>query len=152
MPIEAIVASPLTISPNPLLLGVLKKGQGANKQLVIRSTAAVPVPFKITAVRSDDPRFEAKPPDESKTMHLLPISFTGAETEGHITAKLRLETDLPNTEPVEVKVNVQVRREEIASVRSGTRDTVYQHQSAPSAVRTEALSPLNGKPRTDRVR
>jgi hypothetical protein len=107
--VEAIIASPLTVQPNPLLLGVLKKGQGATKQLVIRSTAAaVPTPFRITAVRCDDPRFEISPPSEAKTMHLLPVVFKGTDTDGRITAKIHLETDLPNSQPVEVTVNVQV--------------------------------------------
>jgi hypothetical protein len=106
--VEAIVASPLTVQPNPLLLGVIKKGQPASKPLIVRSTASVPTPFRITAVHSDDPRFEVKPPDEAKAMHNLPVTFKGADDEGRITAKLRLETDLPNVEPVEVMVNVQV--------------------------------------------
>jgi hypothetical protein len=108
VPVMAIVASPLTVQPNPLLLGVIKKGEPAGKQLVVRSTAATPTPFRITAARCDDPRFEATLPEEAKTMHLLPIAFKGAQVPGRIAAKLRLETDLPNVEPVDVMVNVQV--------------------------------------------
>ncbi len=108
VPVEAIVASPLTVQPSPLLIGVLKKGQPLTKQLVIRSTAAVPVPFHITAVRCDDPRFEIILPPEAKSLHLLPVTFKGADAAGQITAKLRVETDLPNVEPVEVMVNVQI--------------------------------------------
>ena len=108
VPVEAIVAPPLTVQPNPLLIGVLKKGQSATKPLFIQSTAAVPAPFRITAVRSDDPRFEVKPPSDANIRHLLPVTFKGADAEGRITAKLRLETDLPNVAPVEVIVNVQV--------------------------------------------
>ena len=108
VPVEAIVASPLTVQPSPLMIGVLKKGQSATKQLVVRSTATVPTPFHITAVRCEDPRFEVKPSNDARPMHLLPVIFKGADTEGRITAKLRLETDLPNVEPVDVMVNVQV--------------------------------------------
>jgi hypothetical protein len=106
--VEAIVASPLTVQPNPLLIGVLKKGQPATKQLVVRSTATEPTPFRITAVHCDDPRFEVRPPEKASVMHLLPVTFKGGDAEGRITAKLRLETDLPNVAPVEVVVNVQV--------------------------------------------
>jgi hypothetical protein len=106
--VEGIVASPLTVQPNPLLIGVLKKGQSSSKQLVIRSTAATPSPFHITGVQCDDPRFEINPTTDAKLIHLLPVVFKGSDTEGRITAKILLETDLPNVKPVEVIVNVQV--------------------------------------------
>jgi hypothetical protein len=108
VPVEAIVAPPLAVQPNPLLLGVLKKDQPATKQLVIRSTAAVPAQFHITAAKCDDPRFEVTLPSEAKNLHLLPVTFKGSKEPGRIAAKLRLETDLPNVEPVEVILNVQV--------------------------------------------
>ncbi|MCC6125539.1 MAG: DUF1573 domain-containing protein [Pirellulales bacterium] len=108
VPVVAIIASPLTVQPNPLLIGVIKKGEPASKQLVVRSTSSAPTPFRITGVRSDDPRFEIKPTAESKTMHLLPVTFKGSDAPGRITAKLLLETDLPNAQPVELMVNVQI--------------------------------------------
>jgi hypothetical protein len=108
IPVQAIVTSPLTVQPNPLFLGVLKKGQPMSKPLFIQSTATIPTPFRITAVHSDDPRFEATPPGEAKPRHLLPVTFKGTEEAGRFTAKLHLETDLPNVQPVDVMVNVQV--------------------------------------------
>jgi hypothetical protein len=108
VPVMAIVASPLTVQPNPLLIGVIKLGEPASKQLVVRSTASVPAPFRITGFRCDDPRFEIKPTAEAKMMHLLPVTFKGSDAPGRITAKLLLETDLPNSQPVELMVNVQV--------------------------------------------
>jgi hypothetical protein len=108
IPVEAVVASPLTVQPNPLLIGVLKKGQSASKPLNVRSTAANPVAFHITAVHCDDPRFEVGLPEEAKSRHLLPVLFKGSDTEGRYTAKLRLETDLPDAAPVDVTLNVQV--------------------------------------------
>jgi hypothetical protein len=106
--VEAIVASPLTVQPNPLMIGVLEKGKSGTKQLVVRSTAAEGKPFRITSVRSDDPRFEAHPSDKPNAIHLVPVTFKGGNAEGRITAKMLLETDLPNVAPVEVMVNVQV--------------------------------------------
>jgi hypothetical protein len=104
--VEAVVESPLTVQPNPLLLGVIKKGQPASKPLFVRST--VKKPFRITAVHCDDPRFEVKLPEQAQDKHLLQVNFKGADAEGQVTAKLQLETDLPNIEPVEATVNVQV--------------------------------------------
>jgi hypothetical protein len=108
IPVEGVVTSPLSVRPNPLFLGVLKKGQSAEKQLVVRSTATPPASFRVTAVRSDDPRFEIKPSDDAKTTHLLPVNFKGAAEEGRFSTKLHIETDLPNAHPVEVTVDVQV--------------------------------------------
>jgi hypothetical protein len=108
VPVVAIVASPLTVQPNPLFLGVIGKNLPASKPLVVRSTATVPAPFRITRVHCDDPRFEVTPPTDAKPMHLLPVNFKGADTEGRFTAKLKLETDLPNVQPVEVLLQVQV--------------------------------------------
>jgi hypothetical protein len=106
--IEAIIASPLTVSPNPLLLGVLKKGQSAAKPLVVRSSATPAVPFKITGFKCNDSRFDIKLPEEAKATHLLPVTFKGSDKEGRVTAKIKLETDLPKSQPVEITVNAQV--------------------------------------------
>jgi hypothetical protein len=108
VPVEAIVASPLTVRPNPLFLGVVKKGESTSKPLVVQSKTSVPAPFHITGVRCDDPRFSFKIPSEAKINHLLPITFTATDEAGRFTVKLLVETDMPNTDPVEVMVNVQV--------------------------------------------
>lgn len=108
VPVEAIVASPLTVQPNPLLLGVVKKDQPATKQLVIRSTAAQPTPFHITKAKCDDPRFEVALPKDAKPLHLLPVTFKGSNVPGRFAVKMLLETDLKNVDPVEVMLNVQV--------------------------------------------
>jgi hypothetical protein len=108
VPVEAFIASPLTVRPNPLFLGVVPKGTTASRTLVVQSSASTPAPFHITAVTSSDPLFEVTVPTEAKSPHVLPVLFKGTEEPGRITAKLHLETDIPNAQPIDVTVNVQV--------------------------------------------
>jgi hypothetical protein len=106
--VEGIVVSPLTARPNPLLLGVLKKGQTAVKPLVIQSSATPAASFKITGFKCNDPRFDVKLPAESDTKHVLPVTFKGSDKEGRVSAKITLETDLPKSQPIEITANVQI--------------------------------------------
>jgi hypothetical protein len=102
--VEGIVAQALSVRPSPLFLGVIDAGQPVTRPLVIQGK----VPFHITAVRSNDPRFQCKPPEGANAVHLLPITFDAKNASGKITGKIQIETDYPNAKPLDVDVNVQV--------------------------------------------
>jgi hypothetical protein len=85
-------------------MGVIETGQTVVKPLVVQGKT----PFRITAVRSSDPRFKCKSPEDAKSVHLLPITFDAKDSSGKISGKIHIETDYPNAKPLDVDVNVQV--------------------------------------------
>ncbi|QDU98048.1 DUF1573 domain-containing protein [Lignipirellula cremea] len=89
--VEAIVNSPLTLSPAAWFVGVVKPGQTVDKQLIIRGKK----PFRVTDVRCNGDCFTAKPPSgEAKTLQFVPITFTAPATPGEMAAQIVIETDL----------------------------------------------------------
>jgi hypothetical protein len=88
--VEGKIVPPLTISPSALFLGVLAPGQTVTKQLVVRART----PFKIKAVNCDGEAFQFKTNEQSRTVHLVPVTFTASETTGEIQQSIEIETDL----------------------------------------------------------
>jgi hypothetical protein len=88
--VEGMVASPLTVSPAALSLGVLGPGQTVTKNIVVRSKK----PFRITQVNCKDDCFEFVPSEEAKQLHLIPVKFTAADEPGKISEQIEIETDL----------------------------------------------------------
>jgi hypothetical protein len=87
--IEATVVSPLTVSPATLTLGVVKPGQTVTKQLLVRAKE----PFTITGVQCED-CIEAKVSPESKTLHIVPITFKAGSITGTVSHNIKIQTDL----------------------------------------------------------
>jgi hypothetical protein len=102
--VEGVVSQALSVRPSPLFLGVIDTGQPVTRPLVIQGKT----PFHITSVRSNDPRFQCKPPEGASPVHLLPVTFDAKNASGKITGKIHIETDYPNAKPLDVDVNVQV--------------------------------------------
>lgn len=89
--VQGNVIPPLAISPATLFLGVLQPGQSVTKQLVVRGK----LPFKVSDVQcpaGDCIRYTVK--DETKTLHLIPITFTAGDKPGDFTDMLTIKTDL----------------------------------------------------------
>ena len=105
--VEGLVVAALSVQPSSLLMGVVQPGRPVTRNLVIQGRT----PFRVLAVRPSDERFQCKLSDDSKTVHVLPVTFlaTGAKAAaGTVNAKLRIETDLSGASTVEVSVSVQV--------------------------------------------
>ena len=88
--VEGVVASPLTVSPAALSLGVLGPGQTVTKNIVVRSKK----PFRITKVDCKDDCFEFVPSEEAKQLHLIPVRFTATDEPGKVSEQIQIETDL----------------------------------------------------------
>lgn len=84
------VLPPVTVSPAALSMGIVESGQHVTKQLVVRAKK----PFRITAVRCADSSFAFKPDEQSKLLHLIPVTFTADKAGGRISQEIRIETDL----------------------------------------------------------
>jgi hypothetical protein len=102
--VEARIIAEVTLSPSSLFLGVVKPGQKVTKQLVVQAKK----PFKIKAVHCDDTSFEAKIDDASKTVHVVPITFTAGDKSAKIERKIRIETDLGADISPELKAYAQI--------------------------------------------
>jgi len=90
LPVEGRIVSPLSVSPASLFVGVMKPGQEVTKQLFVRGKR----PFRITGVECPDDRFDFIVPENAKTTHLVPVTFTAGSEPGKISQKIQIETDL----------------------------------------------------------
>jgi hypothetical protein len=88
--VEGKLAAPLVVSPSSLFLGVVQPGQKVTKQIVVQGKR----PFKITGVTASDTALEFKPSDASKTVHLVPVTFTAGNAPGNVNYQIRISTDL----------------------------------------------------------
>jgi hypothetical protein len=89
--VEGRVNSPLTVSPATFSLGQLEPGETVTKQLVVRGKSA----FKITEIKCDGGNcFEFEKPDESKTLQIIPVTYTAGETPGKMVHTIHIDTDL----------------------------------------------------------
>ncbi len=95
--VEGHVASPVTVSPASLFMGVVQPGKKVTKQLIIRGKK----PFRILSITCDDDSFEfGSAVDESpKPLHVVPVTFAAGPGGGKIRKTIRIETDLGETSP-----------------------------------------------------
>ncbi|MCH8921823.1 MAG: DUF1573 domain-containing protein [Planctomycetes bacterium] len=106
--VEGRISAAVTISPSPLYLGTLTPGKSVTKQLIVRSKT----PFKITSVDCKDKRFEFKLPDSSKTLHVVPVTFTADTSMGEVVHSIYFHTDRGKAVTPEVKVRAKVVEKE----------------------------------------
>ncbi len=102
--VEGRIVAELSVSPTPLVLGTLQPGQTVTKQLVVKGIK----PFKILELRCDNESFRFQPSDESKTLHLVPVTYEAADQVGKISQKIEIITDLPDNKSVELTAIGQV--------------------------------------------
>ena len=105
--VEGVVTSALAVRPSPLMMGLAEPGKPLTRNLVVTGRT----PFRVTAVRSSDGRFQCKITDEAKKVHIIPVTFlaTGAiAAAGKAEAKIRIETDMSGGAVVEVAASVQI--------------------------------------------
>jgi hypothetical protein len=104
--VEGKIDAALSVS-SQLPMGVATPGQPLTRSIVIKGA----IPFHITSVQCKDERFECKPSDEAKTVHVIPVTFTATDAQnaaGTVKVKIRIETDMPGASPAEVLVSVQI--------------------------------------------
>jgi len=89
--VEGRVVPELSVSPASLFLGVLKPGEVVTKSVVVKGKK----PFKIVGMECKDGKdcFQFKLPEESKPLHVIPVTFTAGETPGKVTGKIAITTD-----------------------------------------------------------
>jgi hypothetical protein len=105
--VDGLVAAALTVRPSPLPMGVVKAGESVTRNLVVMGRAK----FRILSAKSSDDRFQCEVPAEALDRHILAVKFLAKDADaaaGKLSAKIRLETDLPGAAPLEVEVFLQV--------------------------------------------
>lgn len=102
--LEGVIVSSISVSPSPLMLGVVATGQSVTRRLVVQGQE----PFRITAVECDDPRFTFDVADEANSVHLVSITFTAGAEAGQINSTLRLATDLDGDGGPEAAVQAMI--------------------------------------------
>jgi len=92
VPVEGIVAGEVTVSPECLLMGVVKPGERTTKQLVIRGRR----PFRVTKVTCDGPGFSVAPPDAAveKPLHFVTVTLLAPQQAAQVKGTVRVETDI----------------------------------------------------------
>lgn len=96
--VEGVVVSPLSVRPSPLMLGVAAPGQSLPaRRLVVQGHE----PFRITGFECDDPRFTFSADDESKSVHLVSVTFAADSQAGQVSSKVRIATDAGGDSPLE---------------------------------------------------
>lgn len=91
--VEGKINPAVAVTPDSLYLGKLQPGQKVSKRLVVSGKK----PFHITEVVCDDSRIELELPEEAKTRHLIPLTFTADEKLGEVSFVVELATDLGDT-------------------------------------------------------
>ncbi|MFO0011203.1 MAG: DUF1573 domain-containing protein [Planctomycetota bacterium] len=96
LPISARILPPVTVTPDKILLGDIKKGEFKQQRLVVKAKK----PFGISKIDCEDKRFEFQIPSEEKTVHVLQFTFRG-------------EYDTPEGRSVHQKVLIETTTGEI---------------------------------------
>ncbi len=111
LPVEGHVASPLTVSPASLFLGLLKPGQSVTKRLVIRASQ----PFRITGIECADSAFKFKKNDKAALMHLIPVTYTAGARSGKVLETIRIRTDLKSGKSATCTASATITEQEVAA-------------------------------------
>ena len=107
--VEARVIPDLSVSPASLFLGVLKPGQQVTKQVVVRAKK----PFRVLAIECGDQAFVFPTlPEESKPLHIIPVTFTAGEKSGKVSGTISIKTDLAGETSAQLVGYAQVNVEE----------------------------------------
>ena len=104
--LEGLVASPLSVRPSPLMMGLAEPGRALTRNLVVQGQT----PFRITAASSSDARFRCQADGESKKVHIVPVTFLAEGDSDGCAAEttIKIDTDLSGLPPLEVRASVRI--------------------------------------------
>ncbi|MEZ6108255.1 MAG: hypothetical protein R3B96_19675 [Pirellulaceae bacterium] len=102
--VTARVSSAVSVSPSPLVLGRIVSGENATKKAVLRGDTE----FRILSATCGDPRVTVEVPSETKTLQMLPITFSAGEELGTIEFEVVIETDQSELGPIKLMGQAEV--------------------------------------------
>ncbi len=103
VPVEGIVGSAISVRPSVLMMAT-ETGAPVTRQMVVQGRE----PFRIVEIVADDPRVRAAPSAESKSLHIIGVTFTGSTTTGIVNARLLVRTDAGKESRLEVPVQITI--------------------------------------------
>ena len=83
------VISPISISPESLLLGDVTQGEQVSKKVLVRGKQ----PFRITSISCDEDCFQFKTDDQTKERHIVEVTFD-AHQVGEVKQAINIATDM----------------------------------------------------------
>ena len=86
------VVPEISVNPEILVLGTVKAGEPVTKKVVVRGKK----PFKILDVNCGDNCFTFQTDKESKTLHLVEITYRPGDQPGAVKVPVTITTDRPN--------------------------------------------------------
>ncbi len=98
--VEGRIEPQLSVSPANILLGTLQPGQKITKNFVVKGLK----PLKILDIHCDNESFTFKSSDESKTVHLIPMTFEAGADACKISQQIEIVTDLDDHKSVQLTV------------------------------------------------
>ena len=110
--VQGHVIPSLSVSPTMVMLGVLKPGQTASRNLVVRGEK----PFRVLRVSGPDDQFRFTPDSEAKPVQRIGVQFTAGAKPGKVSGKIRVATDLGT---VEADVDGQVVPDDSPPAKTG---------------------------------
>ena len=102
--VNGIVRDRVSASPALLFLGVVKPGQKAIKQMVVRGEK----PFHVNKATCGGSGFEIAVPDGAaeKSLHLVPVTFVAPQRSGRVETTIYIDTSLGAVAPVRAYADV----------------------------------------------
>ena len=85
----SVISTGVTVSPSQISLGILQPNESVTKNMIVKAQE----PFKVLSVKCKDGCFQFKTSEESKKLHIIPVTFTGTETPGAVEQAIEIETD-----------------------------------------------------------
>jgi hypothetical protein len=101
--VQGYIVPTLSVNPTILMLGEVKPGESAAKNLVVRGGK----PFHIVRVAGPDDQFRFTSGPEAKELQVIGVQFTAGSKPGKIAGKIRITTDLGGA-TVDVDVDGQI--------------------------------------------
>ncbi|MBN2295204.1 MAG: DUF1573 domain-containing protein [Pirellulales bacterium] len=114
--VEGVVVDALTARPSPLTFGILSPDKPNTKNLVIRGH----IPFRVKSITCPNEAISFDTPTEVKRFHIVPITLLSPSKPDKINTKIKIETDIPNTPPIEVPVYAEIVAEKCDANKSST--------------------------------
>jgi hypothetical protein len=104
VPLTVEVQSVLSLSPAAVIMGEVKKGQPAERKIIVRGAK----PFKITGVQGIDGQWAVRDSTRnSKAVHILTITLN-PKKEGEMNQTIKILTDLKEEGTIELPARAQV--------------------------------------------
>jgi hypothetical protein len=86
------VVPSVSVSPSALALGVLRPGERVTKRILVKA----PKPFRVKKVYCDGDCLAFGDSQGTKTIHVIPVTFTAGDEPGDLAIDIHIDTDFGN--------------------------------------------------------